>query len=197
MLSGSPLRPGGKAVPRKGGQRMLLLSNCAHLAVPRFLLPSRTKVLTSRMVSVVGVRSVFLCFAGHGGSFPAVPRLSDRQYTQPCDLCGRVHHRRLPRDPGAAAWSWVRWVHQDTNPAFRGAEQTQSSEHDQLLFVEEGVLTPFGPGRIIGRRKVPASYHMLVSVEGAKCSHCYLYDVELRCGREHIAMCTTLLLPPR
>ena len=98
-----------------------------------------------------GVRSVFICFAGHGGSFPAVPRLSELHYTTKCDLCGRVHRRRKIREIAAAAWSWLRWVHQDCNPAFRGAEQTQSSEHDQLLFEGETVLTPFGPGRVIGR----------------------------------------------
>jgi hypothetical protein len=157
------------------------------------------------------LRSVFICFAGHGGSFPAVKRLSPLQYSKPCDLCGRPHTPRAPRDPREAAGGWVRWVAQDCNRT----SSNQSAEDDELLHEDEDVLTPLGPARIVRcvrngaaavsflpiytggitvsvaglrlpspfrRRRLPGGYNMLVAVEGRPRAHKHLYDVELRPG---------------
>ena len=86
-----------------------------------------------KVIPHTGVRSVFICFGGHGGSFRSAPRLSPLEQEWACDLCLKPHIARPVRDAVRAEEQWASWLHEDTNYAFVGMQATQSAEHDQVL----------------------------------------------------------------
>jgi hypothetical protein len=132
------------------------------------------------------VRSLFFCLSGHGGSFASVPRTSPKLERINCDLCGTTHARRPQRDATLAASHWVDWLQEDFNTAYSCARATQSAECDETLCEEDCVITPFGPGVVKSRLRVPSptgAYEMPLILNGNRTApiapHKYLYSVRL------------------
>lgn len=103
--------------------------------------------------------SVFFCFGGHGGSFRSTTRNSVALQRTRCDLCQEPHAPRPPREDTFAntARKWETWLTEDNNNTEKFSNTaTHSLEDDQILCEDDQVITPFGPGRVVGRRALAA-----------------------------------------
>ncbi len=98
-----------------------------------------------KVIPHTGVRSVFICYGGHGGSFRSVPRLSALEQEWACDLCLKPHIARPVRDTARAEQQWAAWLHEDFNYAFVNMQATMSAEHDQVWSVDARRARLSGP----------------------------------------------------
>ena len=104
--------------------------------------------------------SVFFCFGGHGGSFRSTTRNSVALQRTRCDLCQQPHAPRPPREDtfANAAREWETWLTEDNNNTEKFSNTaTHSLEDDQILCEDDEVVTPFGRGRVVGRRALAAA----------------------------------------